>query len=128
MLEFSSCSRSCFDEGTAVTTLFDPGLQPERTELAWRRTCLALGVGSLVAMRILPEAFGSAWWALGGVTGVIASGSLWIATRRRYRYSTLVLQQDGDRAQLPDGLLAIVLTMFVVAVGAVSVALILVRT
>src|SRR6185503_9375612 len=46
----------------------DAGLQAERTALAWRRTCLALLAGSLVATRILPEFFG-AWSALLGVTG-----------------------------------------------------------
>lgn len=110
-----------------MTTLFDPGLQPERTELAWRRTCLALGVGSLVTMRILPEVFGSAWWALGGVIGVLASGALWVAARRRHRHSTRELERHGDRARLPDGLLAMALTAFVVGIGVVSVALILVR-
>ncbi|MGO2050414.1 MAG: DUF202 domain-containing protein [Microbacterium sp.] len=108
-----------------MTTIFDPGLQPERTELAWRRTCLALGVGSLVALRVLPEVFGSAWWALGGVAGALASGTLWLAARRRYRQGTIALERDGDHARLPDGRLAIALTAFVVVIGIVSVALIL---
>lgn len=110
-----------------MMTLFDPGLQPERTELAWRRTCLALGVGSLVAMRVLPEAFGSAWWALGGVVGVVSSGALWIAARRRYRSGTRALERHGDHARLPDGLLPIALTALVIGIGIASMALILIR-
>lgn len=110
-----------------MTTLFDPGLQPERTELSWRRTCLALGIGSLVAMRILPEVFGNAWWALGGMIGVLVSGALWTVARRRYRHSTRALERHGDRALLPDGLLPIALTAFIITIGVVSVTLILVR-
>lgn len=108
-----------------MTSLFDPGLQPERTELAWRRTCLALGVGSLVAMRILPEAFGSGWWALGGVAGIVASAGLWVAARRRYRHSTRALERDGDRAPLPDSRLTFSLAAFTIVIGLVSLALIL---
>jgi uncharacterized membrane protein YidH (DUF202 family) len=42
--------------------IFDPGMQPERTALAWRRTALAMGVGSIVSLRVFPLALGP--WAL----------------------------------------------------------------
>ncbi|MBK0330876.1 DUF202 domain-containing protein [Brachybacterium sp. MASK1Z-5] len=50
--------------------VFDKGLQPERTLLAWRRTCLAFGVASLVGMRFTVEAMG----ILAVVVGVIGAG------------------------------------------------------
>jgi uncharacterized membrane protein YidH (DUF202 family) len=38
--------------------LYDAGLQPERTALAWRRTGLALSAGSLIAVRVLATSLG----------------------------------------------------------------------
>lgn len=108
-----------------MTWLFDPGLQPERTELARRRTCLSLGVGSVVAMRILPEVFEEPLWVLGGVFGIVLSGVLWFAARRRYQRTIVSLERDGERAHLPDGRDGAVLTAFVTAIGLVSLMLIL---
>ena len=66
--------------------VFDPGLQPERTELAWRRTALAIGVGSLIALRILPAiaptpALQQAWLAP-GILGLLFA-VWWVQTERR---------------------------------------------
>ena len=72
---------------SAMGTAPDPGLQPERTELAWRRTALALALLSLVSMRLLPEAFGSEWWALVGAAGLVVAGQRGIGggARRDHR-------------------------------------------
>lgn len=97
-----------------MTPLFDPGLQPERTELAWRRTALALGVGSLIAIRLLPAEFGDVWWAAAGVAGVVASALLWHLARRRYRSFTAALR-DGE--VVPGAGLLFALAGFVVIIG-----------
>lgn len=82
---------------------FDTGLQPERTALAWRRTALALVVGSLVCLRVLPPVLGG--WALipalAGLSGAIA---VFVASERRYAsHHRILTSADSDRIALPGG-------------------------
>ncbi|WJL94534.1 DUF202 domain-containing protein [Microbacterium sp. ET2] len=109
-----------------MSALFDPGLQPERTELAWRRTALAFGIGSIVAMRLIPAVFGSAWWVLVGVAGLITAGALWVFAQRRYRAVNVVLRRDGDRGRMPGGGLLLALALCAVGAGLLSLAVVLV--
>jgi uncharacterized membrane protein YidH (DUF202 family) len=104
--------------------LFDPGLQPERTELAWRRTALAIGVGSLVAMRLLPVAFSDPWWILVGASGLLVAGTLWIVARRRGRRTVEMLLTRGDRAPLPGAGPLAFLAAFVIVCGAIAFAVV----
>jgi len=107
-----------------MTRLFDPGLQPERTELAWRRTALAIGVGSLVAMRLLPVAFSDPWWILVGASGLLVAGALWIVARKRGRRTVAMLLTRGDRAPLPGAAPLAFLAAFVVVCGAIALAVV----
>lgn len=102
---------------------FDPGLQPERTELAWRRTALSLGVGSLIAMRLLPAEFDDVAWTLVGVAGLAASGTIWVLARRRYGSVNEALQRDGLHARLPGAGLLAAVALMVVAIGPIAVAI-----
>lgn len=102
--------------------LFDPGLQPERTELAWRRTELSIAVGSVVAMRLLPDALGSGWWILPGILGVVFSAALWGWSRRRYQQVSFATVTARDHTLVPDGALLLTLAVFVILVGALGVA------
>jgi uncharacterized membrane protein YidH (DUF202 family) len=97
--------------------LFDPGLQPERTLLAWRRTVLSLAVGSLVALRVLPSALGG-WAVWPGLVGLVLSGALWgLATRRAAAaYRAL---RDGS-GLLPGGGQLLFLAVVAAAAGALG--------
>ncbi|WP_051579539.1 DUF202 domain-containing protein [Pseudonocardia acaciae] len=62
----------------------DPGLQPERTALAWRRTALGLAAAAAVAARVLFPTLGVLAVCLAAVGGAGAIG-LWVWGSRRYR-------------------------------------------
>lgn len=61
----------------------DPGLQPERTALAWYRTCLTLAAAAAVAARCAGSQ-GVAWAIVLGVAGAALAGAVALAARRRY--------------------------------------------
>jgi hypothetical protein len=104
-------------------SLFDPGLQPERTALAWRRTVLSLALGALITLRLLPPVLGL-WSFAAGFAGIALAGIIWIlAARRAHQIRTALL---GSSRCLPDaGLLLLV--ALVVAAGAVLGLLYVVR-
>jgi uncharacterized protein DUF202 len=88
--------------------LYDPGLQPERTRLAWRRTLLTLAVGALVALRLLPARLGV--WSLGvAFAGFVVWGVLWwLAYLRGRRTHAALVVAPGP---LPGGGLLLGLTV-----------------
>lgn len=70
----------------------DPGLQAERTELAWRRTQLSLLVIACLALR------GQDLAVL--LVALASVALLWLGQRRRYRRSLAMLRDECGRAQL----------------------------
>jgi putative membrane protein len=109
-----------------MSGLFDPGLQPERTGLAWRRTALALLIGSLAAGHTLAALFGG-WAALPGLAGAAIAGLVLLAAHRRYRSSHLKLAAEGDRSPIAGGRMIAAMTLIglvaAVVAGAVVIAL-----
>jgi putative membrane protein len=104
--------------------LFDPGLQPERTAMAWQRTALALVVGSAASLRMLPPVFG-AWSLAIGVAGLVTSAALWMAARARAQRVLRALLID--RAPLPGGLLLAAFSATTAAAAALSLGYVLAR-
>lgn len=105
-------------------TQYDPGLQPERTQLAWRRTALSIAVVSLIAARALPLIFGSGLWVIPGVVGVAVSGVFWIASARRAGAVDRALSvRRADR--MPDGRLIVLLVGFAMAAGVLALVVLL---
>ncbi|MEJ3653436.1 DUF202 domain-containing protein [Actinomycetes bacterium KLBMP 9759] len=100
-----------------MTAPFDPGLQPERTWLAWRRTLLALAVGALVTLRLLPPVLGTpAIWL--SLAGLASCGALWRLAERRAAAGRRALLAGS--LPLPGGGLLLAVTALVTAVGTVA--------
>ena len=77
--------------------VFDAGLQPERTLLAWRRTCLVLGLGVAVSIRF--GAVGNPLLAiLLGLPALTIVVGAYALTSVRYRNATRALVDDPDAA------------------------------
>jgi uncharacterized membrane protein YidH (DUF202 family) len=111
--------------GRGRRELFDVGLQPERTALAWRRTGLALTAGSLVAVRVLPAALG-AWSLVPAGLGVAAAVLVLVLAHRRHVTTTAdLLAADHDRVPLPSGALPFVVTLVAVGGGIAALAVVL---
>ncbi len=97
--------------------MFRSGLQPERTFLAWRRTVLALLVGSVVSFRVLAPAIG--WWSIPvGTAGLTVTGFVWALAAQRGRRSLRALT-NGEN--LPGSALLLLLSISVSAAAVVGV-------
>ena len=102
-----------------MTSPADPGLQAERTSLAWRRTALSVAVGSLVSLRVLPPQLGPLGYAV-AVLGLAWSLDLALTARRRYRDGSRLVRTGED----PDGraVAAATLARTAVVAGVLAVA------
>lgn len=109
--------------------LFDPGLQPERTELAWTRTALAIAVGSLVALRVLPALAGygvqQVLWMAPGLVGLAFAICIRLLARSRYSRvnRALLFERPGD---LPGASLLLALALFAISCGICATAVVIV--
>jgi putative membrane protein len=103
------------------TRPYDPGLQPERTTLAWRRTTISLMLGSLVALRLLPPVLGQ-WSIAISFLGLGLAAFLWRQAARRANHTADALE---TAAQLPDGTLLLQLGITVSGAGLLALLYIL---
>jgi hypothetical protein len=110
-------------------SLFDPGLQPERTALAWRRTGLSMGAGALVALRIFPELFGAWAFVPAGLALVVAAAVL-LAAELRYRRdhrALIAAREAGDRVALSGGALPALVAAATLLFGLLAAAFLILR-
>ncbi|WP_309615435.1 DUF202 domain-containing protein [Salinibacterium sp.] len=104
---------------TEAGNVFDPGLQPERTLLAWRRTALSLALASAVGMRIAVGEFGAAAVVVGSA-GVLLSIAGYLGASIRYRRIYRSLAADGVLATGGRPLAAIALAAVILGAVALS--------
>lgn len=102
---------------------FDPGLQPERSALAWQRTALSIAVGSLIFGRILSFTLGM-WAILPMVAGLVMAAILGLKSHRRYAHHHRTL--TSGVGLLADGRLNAALALFMLGGGIFSLIMVLI--
>lgn len=102
--------------------LFDAGLQPERTALAWRRTALALAGGALVAVRVVPALTGP-WAYLPTGAGLVLAIAILALAHQRYRLVHRALVSHREPDQRPDGRLVALTAATTLLIGLAALAL-----
>ncbi len=105
--------------------VFDPGLQPERTALAWRRTALALTGGSVIIMRILPSVIGVAALVI-GFTGLALALVVLVGSHRRYLRQHRALTST-EPVVLRSGWPVVALTAAALLIGVLCLLFVLAR-
>lgn len=111
----------------ASERVFDAGLQAERTEMAWRRTALAVAVGAVGGTRLAVPHLGYAAVLIGSVgllLAVVVSG----VARRRYRAIHRSLTAHGDLTSVRSAGVPIVgLVLGSVALGVLALGFVIGR-
>ncbi|MFD4181696.1 DUF202 domain-containing protein [Rhodococcus sp. NPDC058514] len=98
----------------------DPGLQPERTELAWVRTAASLAAVAVLYLRFAPAPW-TATAVAGGSALIVAAGVLVSSSRRHERACAGFAAGRARPAVLRNAVLvAQVLVLAVVAGAAVT--------
>lgn len=95
-----------------------PGLQPERTRLAWQRTAISIAVGALVYARVEADVLGVFGWVLallGSASGIL------IGVRATHRYGHHRRHLEREDPRLADGLLPFIAAAIVTAAGVIAV-------
>lgn len=100
---------------------WDPGLQNERTALAWQRSVLATAAVGLIIARLAFPGNPVLSVVLAGVTVGFASWALVMSTRR-YRAASRRLSQE---LPLPDGKLVVATCLLITLMGLASLALVI---
>jgi hypothetical protein len=103
--------------------LFDPGLQPERTALAWRRTGLAVAVGAIAGTRVLAPTLGAGAVVV-GLLGLALATLLVVGSTRRARRTQVALLRDGCLASGPGGRLIAAVCIACTSVGVAALAVV----
>ncbi|WP_346921613.1 DUF202 domain-containing protein [Glutamicibacter creatinolyticus] len=98
----------------------DPGLQPERTVLAWGRTLISFLVVSAVFLRWLPHD-GQSLLVLVGIAALV-SGGIFLSQRRRYRRMAQGLEAGRVQA---DAVAVFATAAATLALGATALVLLL---